>query len=69
KKNKNKPVQQSQLTEQEETERREKVEKITGLADQMMALGHFNIYQDTYEMMIRHLRKEGAVDQDWLPPQ
>ncbi|KAI8370289.1 hypothetical protein BD560DRAFT_397023 [Blakeslea trispora] len=69
KKNKNKPVQQPQLTEQEETERREKIEKITGLADQMMALGHFNIYQDTFEIMIRHLRKEGAVDQDWLPSQ
>ncbi|KAI8085874.1 uncharacterized protein B0P05DRAFT_25813 [Gilbertella persicaria] len=69
KKNKNKPNsnQQPQLSEQEEKERREKVEKITALADQMMALGHFNIYDDTFEIMVRHLRKEGAVAQDWVP--
>ncbi|KAL0139296.1 hypothetical protein V8B55DRAFT_1522655 [Mucor lusitanicus] len=69
KKNKNKKGKEAaaaaapaQLTEQEEESRRKTVEAITGLADQMMALGHFNIYEDTFEIMVRHLRKE-----DWMP--
>lgn len=72
KKNKNKkgkdavtPV--TALSEEEESARRQKVESITGLADQMMALGHFNVYEDTFEIMVRHLRREGVVDDDWLP--
>jgi CD2 antigen cytoplasmic tail-binding protein 2 len=68
KKNKNKKKEtQPQLSEEEEASRRKKVEIITGLADQMMALGQFNIYQDTLEIMVRYLRKEGAVAPDWLP--
>ncbi|KAI8975262.1 hypothetical protein BDF20DRAFT_596279 [Mycotypha africana] len=71
KKNKNKGKQHApatqQLSEQEEATRRKKVETITGLADQMMALGHFTIYEDTFEIMVRYLRKEGVVPQDWLP--
>ncbi|KAI7902454.1 uncharacterized protein BX663DRAFT_552369 [Cokeromyces recurvatus] len=69
KKNKNKKAKDTepQLTEDEESSRRKKVEAITGLADQMMALGHFNIYDDTFEMMVRYLRREGSVAQDWLP--
>jgi CD2 antigen cytoplasmic tail-binding protein 2 len=68
KKNKNKKVAEApQLSEDEEELRRKKVESITGLADQMMALGHFNIYDDTFEIMVRHLRREGVVSQDWIP--
>lgn len=67
-KNKKKEAATAQLTEEEEALRRKKVETITGLADQMMALGHFNIYEETLEMMVRYLRKEGAVPEDWLPP-
>lgn len=69
KKNKNIKVQDipPTLTEEEDNARRQKVESITGLADQMMALGHFNIYEDTFEIMVRHLRREGIVTQDWLP--
>lgn len=68
KKNKNKKGKEpAVLTEEEETARRKKVEDITGLADQMMALGHFNVYEDTFEIMVRYLRKEGVVDQGWLP--
>jgi CD2 antigen cytoplasmic tail-binding protein 2 len=67
KKNKNKKAPTTQLSEGEEELRRKKVESITGLADQMMALGHFNIYEDTFEMMVRYLRKEGVVSQDWIP--
>lgn len=55
------------LSEQEEAERQSKVEKITGLADQMMALGYFGVYDDTFELMVRHLRQSGAVPSDWMP--
>ncbi|KAI9283241.1 hypothetical protein BY458DRAFT_495893 [Sporodiniella umbellata] len=67
KKNKNKKQETAALSEEEEALRRKRVETITGLADQMMALGYFHVYEDTFEMMIRHLRKEGAVSSDWLP--
>lgn len=73
KKNKNKKGKEAavsnapQLSEQEEESRRKTVETITGLADQMMGLGHFNVYDDTFEIMVRHLRKEGVVPQDWVP--
>ncbi|CAO3693560.1 unnamed protein product [Rhizopus stolonifer] len=68
KKNKNKKQEPTNvLSEEEEVARRKKVEKITELADQMMALGYFHVYEDTFEMMIRHLRKEGVVSSDWLP--
>ncbi|KAL0076365.1 hypothetical protein J3Q64DRAFT_1771303 [Phycomyces blakesleeanus] len=71
KKNKNKPKANPKqaLSEEEEAERKKKVERITELADQMMALGHFGIYEDTFETMIRHLRREGVVGEDWLPKQ
>lgn len=55
------------LSEQEEAERQSKVEKITGLADQMMALGYFGVYDDTFEHMVRHLRESGTVPSDWMP--
>ncbi|KAI7875707.1 hypothetical protein K492DRAFT_173144 [Lichtheimia hyalospora FSU 10163] len=55
------------LSEQEEADRQSKVEKITGLADQMMALGYFGVYDDTFELMVRHLRQSGAVPADWMP--
>ncbi|KAG1539995.1 hypothetical protein G6F49_012239 [Rhizopus delemar] len=68
KKNKNKKQPETAtLNEEEEAARRKKVEIITELADQMMALGYFNVYEDTFEIMVRHLRKEGAVPQDWTP--
>ncbi|ORZ02869.1 hypothetical protein BCR43DRAFT_482304 [Syncephalastrum racemosum] len=65
KKNKNKKKPETAattatLTPEQEAERKHKVERITGLADQMMALGHFNVYDDTYEQMARHIRRPGA---------
>lgn len=72
KKNKNKKQapakQKAEVTSGlDEDERKRRVERITALADQMMALGHFGIYDDTFELMVRHLRKEGVVPEDWLP--
>ncbi|KAI7853739.1 hypothetical protein BDC45DRAFT_557632 [Circinella umbellata] len=68
KKNRNKkPTKQAAVTEEEEIERQRKVERLTELADQMMALGHFNVYQDTFEEMVVHLRREGVVPANWMP--
>jgi CD2 antigen cytoplasmic tail-binding protein 2 len=51
----------------EEIEKRQVIDRITALADQMMALGDFGIYDDTYESMLRHLRRSGTVPADWIP--
>ncbi|ORZ23551.1 hypothetical protein BCR42DRAFT_405000 [Absidia repens] len=68
KKNKNKkqsdePV----LDEQQAADRQRKVEDVTGLADQLMALGHFTVYEDTFESMVRYLRSKMEVDEYWVP--
>ncbi|KAJ1966849.1 hypothetical protein IWQ62_002212 [Dispira parvispora] len=43
------------------------IELITELCDQMMALGDFNIYQTTYEQMVRELRGQGLIPESWIP--
>jgi CD2 antigen cytoplasmic tail-binding protein 2 len=67
KRTKQQPTKQQALSEEEEAERRRKVDMITALADQMMALGDFDIYEESFEVMVQHLRSEGVVPQDWLP--
>jgi CD2 antigen cytoplasmic tail-binding protein 2 len=51
----------------EEVEKLAIIDRITALADQMMALGDFGIYDETYEAMLRHLRRSGSVPVDWIP--
>lgn len=51
----------------EEVEKLAIIDRITALADQMMALGDFGIYDETYEAMLRHLRRSGTVPVDWMP--
>ncbi|KAI8339433.1 hypothetical protein BC941DRAFT_420473 [Chlamydoabsidia padenii] len=69
KKNKNKKqsVVEPVLDEHQAAERQRKVEAITGLADQLMALGHFGVYDDTLEFMVRYLRSKCEVDENWVP--
>ncbi|CAO3616129.1 unnamed protein product [Cunninghamella blakesleeana] len=71
KKNKNKnnkqQQQESQNDQQLALEKQQKVEKITELADQLMALGHFNVYEDTFEYIVRYLRSKCIVEEDWIP--
>jgi CD2 antigen cytoplasmic tail-binding protein 2 len=50
----------------EEIEKRGVIDRITALADQMMALGDFGIYDETYEAILRHLRRSGSVPPDWI---
>ncbi|RUS17156.1 hypothetical protein BC937DRAFT_90330 [Endogone sp. FLAS-F59071] len=51
----------------EEALRKREIERLTELSDRMMALGYFNVYDDTYELMLRQLRKTGVVAEDWVP--
>ncbi len=48
-------------------ERKKKIECLTDLSDKMMALGHFNVYDDTWEQILRNLKREGVVPEDWMP--
>ncbi|KAI8085134.1 uncharacterized protein BX664DRAFT_338599 [Halteromyces radiatus] len=67
KKNKNKKQDTPVLDEQQAADRQRKVEEMTGLADQLMALGHFTVYDDTFESIVRYLRNKTDVDELWLP--
>ncbi|KAI8149198.1 hypothetical protein BJV82DRAFT_505506 [Fennellomyces sp. T-0311] len=66
KKNRNKK-QTAPVSEADEAERQRKVERLTELADQMMALGHFGVYDDSFEEMVVDLRRAGVVPPNWMP--
>ncbi|KAI8059847.1 hypothetical protein BC940DRAFT_313096 [Gongronella butleri] len=69
KKNKNKPqiASNKTLTPEEEERRKQNVEAITEIANQLLALGHYQVYDDTYELMVRHLRARDLVPENWVP--
>ncbi|ORX58276.1 hypothetical protein DM01DRAFT_1333932 [Hesseltinella vesiculosa] len=69
KKNKNKTPSASEpeLSPEEAAQRQRNVEAITEFADQLMALGHYNVYEDTYEQMVRYLRAKEFVEPTWIP--
>ncbi|KAI1302860.1 hypothetical protein EDD11_005464 [Mortierella claussenii] len=50
----------------EEAKRRELIEKLTDLSDRMMAMGHFDIYEETYEQAVRALRRADIIPDDWV---
>ncbi|CAG8591296.1 1226_t:CDS:1, partial [Ambispora leptoticha] len=50
-----------------ENKRKKEIERLTDLSDRMMALGHFNVYEDTWEEILRNLKREKAVPNDWMP--
>lgn len=58
-----------ELTSEEiiEQECKKQIERLTDLSDKMMALGHFNVYDDTWEQILRNLKREGIVPEDWMP--
>ncbi|CAG8515660.1 2797_t:CDS:2 [Dentiscutata erythropus] len=63
------PPEQKELSaeEIEEQQRKKCIERLTDLSDKMMALGHFDVYEETWEQILRNLKKEGAVSEDWIP--
>ncbi|KAJ1725755.1 hypothetical protein LPJ53_000016 [Coemansia erecta] len=48
-----------------EKERRRNIEQITELADQAMSRGLVNIYDETYEQLVRQMRVVERIDEDW----
>ncbi|KAG0082727.1 hypothetical protein BGZ93_004261 [Podila epicladia] len=51
---------------EDEVARKKSIEKLTDLCDKMMALGHFDIYEQTYEQVVRQLRRAGLIADDWV---
>ncbi|KAF9427519.1 hypothetical protein BGZ94_004749 [Podila epigama] len=51
---------------EEELERKRSIEKLTDLCDRMMAMGHFEVYEETYEQAVRHLRRADIIPDDWV---
>ncbi|KAJ2079505.1 hypothetical protein H4R24_003738 [Coemansia sp. RSA 988] len=69
KRSKNKKNQQQDEMEEDngDTERKEKIEKLTELADQAMARGMSNVYEDTYEQLVRKMRLAERIPDNWIP--
>jgi CD2 antigen cytoplasmic tail-binding protein 2 len=44
------------------------IERITSLASTLMSLGNNDAYQETYESLLRSVRRSGIVPPDWAPP-
>lgn len=44
------------------------IDNLTHLASTMMSLGEIDIYNKTYEEVVRSVRSAGKVDQSWVPP-
>ncbi|KAJ2488262.1 hypothetical protein IWW37_004942 [Coemansia sp. RSA 2050] len=49
-----------------EAERKQAIEHLTVLADQAMARGMADIYEDTYEQFVRQMRIAGRIPDDWI---
>lgn len=45
-----------------------KINRITHLASTLLAQGELEIYDTSYEDIIKALKQEGAVRRDWVPP-
>lgn len=44
------------------------IDHVTHLASNLMSLGDTDIYNKTYEELVRAVRSSGKVDKDWVPP-
>lgn len=44
------------------------IDHLTHLASTLMSLGDTDIYNKTYEELVRAVRSAGKVDQSWEPP-
>ncbi|KAI7825454.1 hypothetical protein BX661DRAFT_184607 [Kickxella alabastrina] len=50
---------------EQERERRGAIEQLTELADRAMARGLVNIYDETYEQLVRQMRMANRIGDDW----
>ncbi|KAG0341008.1 hypothetical protein BG004_006182 [Podila humilis] len=60
-----KPPSAVETVSEDEKARKEAIEKLTDLCDKMMAMGHFDIYEVTYEKVVRQLRIAEMISDDW----
>lgn len=44
------------------------IERVTSLASTLMSIGNLDIYEETYESLLRTVRRSGIVSPDWTPP-
>lgn len=44
------------------------IDEITHLASMLMSFGDTDVYNKTYEELVRSVRSAGKVDQSWVPP-
>lgn len=44
------------------------IERVTSIASTLMSLGNLDIYEETYESLLRTVRRSGIVPPDWTPP-
>lgn len=44
------------------------IDEITHLASMLMSFGDTDIYNKTYEELVRSVRSSGKVSNDWIPP-
>lgn len=44
-----------------------KIDRLTALASNLLALGDVDIYDKTYEHILRSIRSTGNVEPDWVP--
>ncbi|KZT51243.1 hypothetical protein CALCODRAFT_503770 [Calocera cornea HHB12733] len=44
------------------------IEQVTALASALMGLGDMDIYEETYEQLLRSVRRSGIVSPEWVPP-
>lgn len=52
---------------EKERQRRQTVEKLSDLSDKLMALGHHDVYELKYEQIVRKLRVDEVLADDWVP--
>ncbi|KAJ2400834.1 hypothetical protein GGI23_001785 [Coemansia sp. RSA 2559] len=52
---------------EKERQRKKGIEELTELADQAMARGLVDIYDQTYEQLVRQMRLTNRVPEDWVP--
>jgi len=43
------------------------IERVTSIASTLMSLGNMDIYEETYESLLRTVRRSGVAPADWTP--
>lgn len=57
----------SALDLEQEAQRKKYINQLTEIAAHLLDLGHLNIYQETYESLVRSARISGLIPDDWIP--